>query len=108
MEKNLAYRFRESTFRQYETHIHEVVDRYPDVVMFKPPNLETFSCRFRDSMKSLVENGWETSIDIGKLLASYNQIAVSIRGDIVLIGNRTSLRAHSTEPSSKKPSLTLL
>lgn len=59
----------EKMFRRYEQHIHQMVINYPQPVSFDttPLAYTTFSCRFRDSVASLLEYHWKTCIDCLRL-----------------------------------------
>jgi len=88
-KKSLPYRFRETSFRNYENEIDAVVKAYPEHVFFRPANCETFACRLRDAMTSLLEHAWLTKIDLERLRQYRADIAVSIRVDgSVCVGPR--------------------
>lgn len=92
-KSNLPYRFREATFRQFEVSIAEVIHNFPGVSTFNPMNVETFSCRLRDSIRSLAENSWKTvKIDIPKFLSVWKDISVGIRGNHVIAGSKESIK----------------
>lgn len=101
---NLAYRFRETSVRRYEKHIADIITRYPAVVVFEPANVETFSCRLRDAIKSFSEHHWPSkTIDPDKLT---QPIRVAIRGSKVIAGGPNEVLEWGDSPEATEPSAT--
>lgn len=88
-ESQLAYRFREANARKYETQIARIVEQFPHVVVFHPENVETFSCRLRDAIRSFRENKWPTTIDLERLTSI--RLQVVIRARVVLAGSKEEI-----------------
>jgi hypothetical protein len=77
---NLPHRFREASFRRYEHAIDTVVTLWPKVIVINPAPLalETYAARFRDSCRSLLDNQWETCIDMSRFFIIADDIVVSL------------------------------
>lgn len=78
-QNQLPYRFREKTFRQYEQSLRIIISNYPRGSIFRPTNVETFSCRLRDAMTSLLTYGWDTDLLIANVRKIKEEMVVSIR-----------------------------
>ena len=65
----IPYHKSERMFRRYEEHIFRIVKEFPTAVSFDPHphSSETFMCRLRDSISSLLEFNWPTPIDVKRL-----------------------------------------
>ena len=96
----LPYRFRESSFRFYESIIAAVVSGYPFTITIKAKldydlSPVTFACRFRDALRSYYQHNWKpTIIDRTVFERIYPSIAVSEQSSMGLlrIGDRETLR----------------
>lgn len=91
----LPHRLRETSFREYEDTIAQIVQSFPVVVKcntgIKSP--ATFSARLRDAMFSLMTNRWETSkIDFLSFERNYLETIVSHRANGVFAGSREELK----------------
>lgn len=87
-QPNLPWRFRESTFRLYESTIATIVEQFPTPVTFNPTvSTETFSCRLRDAMNSLKEHNWTTFINMQRFFLIHPQVRVCVRGTQVIAGD---------------------
>lgn len=99
-QQHLPYRFRERAFRTYESAIAAVTKAYPGVITFNPKlnynqTTETFSCRFRDAMRSFAEHAWHsTTIDHARFLTICDSISVSTfyTGGLIRIGDKDELK----------------
>lgn len=99
-QHHLPYRFRERTFRTYESAIAAVTKAYPGVITFNPKlnynqTTETFSCRFRDAMRSFAEHAWHsTIIDHAHFITICDSISVSTfyTGGLIRIGDKDELK----------------
>lgn len=63
-------RLLEENFRRYEKAIAHVLANWPTKVTFNPApfSVETFACRLRDAMKSMIDYEWKsTLVDLEKL-----------------------------------------
>lgn len=100
-ESSFPFRYRESTFRNYEAAIRQIVEAYPKAVTFTPRSVETFSCRLRDSMKSLFIYGWQTNVDTEKFGRCHDGIVVAIRDHEVIAGSLKAIR--EAKPSTDQP-----
>ncbi len=91
---SLPYRFREDSFRKYESVILEITNSIPRKSIFTTGlSPVTFACRLRDAMRSLSDNRWETQINMEKFLKWHPQIMVSEQADgSVAVGTRESLK----------------
>lgn len=96
IQQNLPYRLRESAFRIYEPDIAQVVQKYPSLQVFTPKNVETFSNRLRDAMRSLWENRWSCSWH-PDFVRIYPRLIVAIRGSFVLVGTRGEVQLYDSE-----------
>lgn len=90
---NLPYRFRQEACREYANHISGILAEFPRVVVFSPLNVETFSCRLRDAMKSLVTYRWAFYKNLPALVQNHPYIRVAIRGSNVIAGGKQEVRA---------------
>ena len=93
MTQNLPYRLREGAFRFYQADITKIVLNFPEVQVFHPSNVETFSNRLRDAMKSLHENKWLYEYT-NLFVKSYPEIRVSIRNTSVIAGGKDHIRTY--------------
>ncbi len=98
---SLPYRFREETVRRYAEAISRIVQVYPMVSVFCPLNAETFSCRLRDSMKSLATHQWGFFPNLEGFLRAYPDISVAIREDSVIAGGKQEVRQWQKSETSK-------
>lgn len=102
MNEVLPHRFRESSFRAYEPYIAQVVKAFPSPITIRPSTIGlspvTFSCRFRDAIRSLAKHNWQTvDINMDKFKLCHEQIGVSESGDagMLTIGDRKNLKKTS-------------
>ncbi|SRR6266436_453656 len=108
-QNKLPYRFREVAFRRYEPILKLVLERFPAPFSLKPEgSIETFTCRFRDAMKSLLKYQWPTNLPMAKFVQCVDAIVVSIQGDLVVIGNSetikpTTILGQPWTPASTEP-----
>lgn len=67
----------ERNFRRYEHVIQTVVSRFPKKCSFDPApfSIETYKCRLRDAMKSVLTYSWTTAIDL-TILATIRPLLV--------------------------------
>lgn len=80
----------ERMFKKYEKPIQKIVKDFPNRSTFDPapysPN--TYACRLRDSMTSLMKHRWNTAIDINRLEEIRPQVKVCIaEGKVVVCLN---------------------
>lgn len=96
-QKQLPYRFKETTFREYEKVILVVLSSWPKASKFWPAHYEksmaTFSCRLRDAMRSFVDNRWESTIPYEQFKLLHEAgIKVSERTDgSILVGTQKAI-----------------
>ena len=69
---------------------------WPSITVFSPPNVETFSCRLRDAIRSLCENRWTTKISIAALESIRGHVIVSIVDGKVHVGDKHSVYGERT------------
>jgi hypothetical protein len=71
MTTPLPHRFRESSFRRYETIIHDAVRAFPEPLKIRCALYDlssiTMSCRLRDAMKSFATHKWPVTWDASML-----------------------------------------
>lgn len=96
MNKELPYRFRESSFRDFEPFINNIVEAYPNAVKADPSLFKkaqvTFACRLRDAIKSYKDNHWISYINRDKFETIVDSIVVSERSDgSILSGSKDGI-----------------
>ena len=108
--QQLPWRFREASFRTYEALIHFIVNEYPSVVTVTPegfnlpPSLETCTARCRDAMTSLLNNGWDTKVDVQKLREIHHDLVVTQKDGLLVLGPTKDVRAYKGESRAPKTS----
>lgn len=87
-DNELAFRFRESTFRLYEPYIRECVLKWPTPVAINPAPLRatTFAARLRDALLRLQLYNTTTDIDLEVFDRVSPEIVVVHRDQTVAIG----------------------
>jgi hypothetical protein len=103
VNENLPYRFRESTFRLYEGCIIDILSNWPDATGFKPANVETFRCRLRDSVRSILDHNWPSEIDLKKLFEISPLYQVSIMKETVWVGTKEAIQRANGMFSQRTP-----
>ena len=77
----------EKVFRSYEPHIFQLLLNWPEPTTFRPTSVatSTFTARLRDSIASIIEFQWPTSIDVERLkqLRQTNQLEIIPQGNLV-------------------------
>lgn len=89
-DAELAYRFKESTFRLYEPYIAQAITQWPEPVAINPAPLRatTFAARLRDAILRLRLYVTTTSIDLEIFDSVYSQLIVVHTDHTVSIGPR--------------------
>jgi hypothetical protein len=113
MNNELPYRFRETTFRDYEKIIAMIVNEWPICLKWWPCHYNkaqaTFAGRLRDSMESYKQHDWPSlMIDRPKFLIIWpsgkNPVIVSERSDgSVLTGTPQTIKAYLNTSSNNVP-----
>jgi hypothetical protein len=107
----LPHRFREEQFRRFESLLVNVVNSFPTPITVVPHSAynmapETFRSRFKDSLRSLKEFRWPTTVPMEKFDRIVDQIMVRapLTGSIVHIGDKnTTLDPKPTYDHYQKP-----
>jgi hypothetical protein len=101
----LPRRFTEASFRRYEDMIRRVVNAWPLLYYIDPTPLSsiTYECRFRDAMRSLKENRWETIVDMKKFLEIHPNLTVSNCGSILRCGPSEVIQAERQSQAANGP-----
>jgi hypothetical protein len=97
MTSQLPHRFREEQFRRFESLITNVVKSFPVLITIIPRSIynmspETFRSRFKDSLRSLKEFRWPTTVPMEKFDNIVDNIMVRapLTGVIVHIGDKNT------------------
>jgi len=94
----------ERMFRRYEGQIHAILSALPQrPIAFDPTPFapQTALCRLRDSINSVLEYRWETSLDLKALAALRPQIEFVIQAGQVVV--RSKLTREPLSPASSDP-----
>jgi hypothetical protein len=97
----LPYLQSERHFRKYEKYIQQIVESWPNVIVFTPTppvaSVETLSSRIRITIDSLRNNHWGVDWDFSKFFQICDEIYVSLKTNPgrVTCGPETSVRGLS-------------
>lgn len=100
------YRFSEAVFRFYEPFIARALAVYPSSIVIDPRRVdrspETFSCRFRDAVRSFRENRWfPTEINTTAFDEHADELKVHITNDgTCMIGPLAALAGKRAVPNT--------
>ena len=104
----------ERVFRRYESMIAQVVRNFPNATTFQhaPLSINTFTCRLRDAIKSVLTYHWPTPIDITLLEQIRPSLIVREQNGLVWAGLRTNnsengIATEGTTPAPKAQELIL-
>jgi hypothetical protein len=95
-KSTLPSRFRPEAVTRYRPFFKEVARNYPNVVIIDPAPIacDTFSCRFRDAVRAVLEYGSGEDMRETVEVFARNYSVASVRGTAQLvIGSKESIKA---------------
>jgi hypothetical protein len=96
-ENPIPYRYRESSFRRFESDIHYIVDKYPTIVIITPHgSYEAYTARCRDACRAYIKSDWQSGISRTRLAEIFTDISFAVTPTGVVVGPKATVRKLQT------------